>query len=163
MPEQPGAGGTLILGPLPQAGLLGRMLLAFGHDPLSATEDPAAVVARARAEALGLLILRDDPAAPAAAGIVRALRFDAKAASRRARVLVLAPAFTTAQLQALRQAGVTMAGLWPAPEDKVAGLLAAIGADRRRWIEAPAYCGPDRRTRNDPFASFVPRRARDFG
>src|SRR5436190_1313221 len=64
MPEQPGAGGTLILGPLPQAGLLGRMLLAFGHDPLSATEDPAAVVARARAEALGLLILRPGPADP---------------------------------------------------------------------------------------------------
>lgn len=163
MPEQPGAGGTLILGPLPQAGLLGRMLLAFGRGPLIATEDPATAASRARAEALGLLILRDEPDSAAAARIVRALRFDARAASRRAGILVLAPAFTTAQLQALRQAGVTMAGLWPAPEDKVAGLLAAVAADRRRWIEAPAYCGPDRRTRSDPFASFVPRRAKDFG
>lgn len=153
---------TLVLGPLPDAERLLGVLLARGADPLLKTSDLLATALKLRMTPMSLVILRKDETIERTVGLVKALRFNPTAASRKARILVLASSFLPEELTALRDAGVTMAGVWPTHEQYMERILGTLEADRRLWIESEGYCGPCRRTRNDSFDKFVARRAKDF-
>jgi DNA-binding response OmpR family regulator len=136
----------------PHASMVAELLRESGFEVVVGKE-PAAALARLRAERFKLLVLDELLGdGSRAAALIKGLRRDATAASRKAWVLAMVAVATPENVAELRLAGVSGLLVGGVSVRAVAERLGAMRLDKRRFVEAEGYCGPDRRVR----IAFVP-------
>ena len=95
-----------------------------------------------------------------AAELTRALRHDRLAASRKAWVLVHAEEVAEGELRTIKNSGVSSLILGPVSLGAITERLRMMHVDRREFVDANGYVGPDRRVRSIHFPSGADRRDR---
>jgi len=146
-----------------QAAPLRDALRGENFSTLVATEAEEAL-ARLRERAFDLVILEvrspgnGEEAAVDLGELTRRLRREETSASRRAWVLVIAPTIARDELLRLRNCGISSLLLGELTIGALAERLALMRQDKRRFVIAPGYVGPDRRVRHDFFPPEKDRR-----
>lgn len=107
---------------------------------------PATAMERLQAERFRLLVVDQvlSDGTPAAV-FIRKLRRDAEAASRKVWALALVTTATAATVTELRLAGVSGLLVGSPSVRAFAERLDVMRLDKRRFVSAAGYCGPDRR------------------
>jgi CheY-like chemotaxis protein len=100
------------------------------------------------------------PDGTSAAELARALRHDRLAASRKAWILVHAEEVADGELRTIKNSGVSSLILGAVSLGTITERLRMMHVDRREFVDALGYVGPDRRVRSVHFPSAADRRDR---
>lgn len=156
-PARSNASGLVLLEPLLQRVVCQELLhrgftTAVGTDPADALQELAR---EAYDFVLTDLVLADGTAA---AAFAQKLRFNRDAASRRAWIAVVVHSLEDVNLALLRNAGISSVILGEVTLGSVGEQLERMRKDRRVFIDAPGYVGPDRRCKTKAWPDRANRR-----
>ena len=101
------------------------------------------------------------PDGSSATELVRSLRHDRLAASRKAWILLHADALPEGELRAIKNAGVSSLIIGAVSLGTIVDRLKMMLTDKREFVDAPNYVGPDRRVRSAHFPDEVNRRGKN--
>jgi CheY-like chemotaxis protein len=121
--------------------------------------DAAAALSKLTTEAFDLVVLDYHlPGGMDAGTFTQNLRRNPKAASRRAWVLVFAREVTASDVRQLRNCGVSSLLVGSLQLGRIQERIKVMAQDRRSFVDAPGYVGPDRRVVSEYFPTSQDRR-----
>lgn len=111
---------------------------------------------------LDLLLLSHLPPAVDLPALVKVIRRAQDCVSRRSLIFAVVGAATEEVVGAMRNSGIHQMAVGPLAPERLQRMLQLAAGDKRRFIEAEGYVGPDRRVRRMTSFGFTLKRRADF-
>ena len=129
------------------ASLVAMMLRAMGHRLVTEVTTARDLRAVLQSRSFSLIVLDDSMGPPDAVGMVHRMRKDGDHTNRTTPIIMTSAAPDVGRIAEARDAGVTEFLRKPFSASDLQKRIASLDLSPRRFIDAPAYAGPDRRRR----------------